>query len=133
MGLAAWVLTASLGGYLATVWLRHGGLQQRRAGVTRLPMWLVTGHAVLAVTGLGAWIDYLLSGTLPAAWAACAIIVLVAGLGFTMLLRWRPSHGRHAHTETTAEQHFPLAAVVAHGMFAAVTILLVLLAAEGKP
>lgn len=128
MGLAAWLLTAGLGGYLATVWLRHGGLQQRRAGVTRLPLWLVTGHALLALTGLTAWVAFLLSRTPSSAWAASAIVLLAASLGFMMLFRWLPSRGRHAHTEHAAERHFPLAAVVAHGMCAAMTILLVLLA-----
>ena len=50
--LCVWLITASLGGYLATVWIRHGGLQQRTPGVTRLPLWLVLGHIALAVAGL---------------------------------------------------------------------------------
>lgn len=127
-GLVAWLLTAGLGGYLATVWIRHGGLQQRRAGVTRLPLWLVAGHALLALTGLALWVIFVLSRKAPVGWTASAIILLVASLGFMMLFRWLPSRGRHAHTEPAAARHLPLTAVVAHGMCAATTVSLVLLA-----
>ena len=48
--LVAWLVTAGLGSYLGTVWIRHGGLRQRDAGVTRLPVWLVTANAATAPT-----------------------------------------------------------------------------------
>ncbi|MEV0977596.1 hypothetical protein [Streptomyces sp. NPDC049915] len=124
----AWVLTAVLGGYLATVWIRHGGLRQRTPGVTRLPLWLVLGHVALAVAGLAAWTAYLLGGVRGSAWAACAVVLVVAAFGFMMLLRWLPSSGRHSNAgEATAERHFPLTAVVAHGTSAGATVLLVVL------
>ncbi|MFF4208580.1 hypothetical protein ACFYZE_04235 [Streptomyces sp. NPDC001796] len=125
--LCAWLLTAGLGGYLATVWIRHGGLRQRTAGVTRLPLWLVLGHVTLAVAGLAAWTVYLVGGTGASAWTACAVVLVVAAFGFMMLLRWLPSSGRHSHGGATAERHFPLAAVVAHGTSAGATVLLVVL------
>ena len=125
--LCAWLLTACLGGYLATVWIRHGGLRQRTPGVTRLPLWLVVGHVLLAVAGLTAWSVYLAGGVRASAWTACAVVLVVAAFGFMMLLRWLPSSGRHSHGGTTAERHFPLAAVVAHGTSAGATVLLVVL------
>ncbi|WP_086727674.1 hypothetical protein [Streptomyces carpinensis] len=125
--LCVWLLTASLGGYLATVWIRHGGLRQRTPGVTRLPLWLVVGHVALAVAGLASWAVYLVGGLRGSAWAACAVVLIVAAFGFMMLLRWLPSPGRHSHGAVTAERHFPLTAVVAHGMSAGATVLLVLL------
>ncbi|WP_333772715.1 hypothetical protein [Streptomyces sp. IBSBF 3136] len=125
--LCAWLLTAGLGGYLATVWIRHGGLRQRTPGVTRLPLWLVLGHVALAVAGLAAWTAYLLGDVRSSAWAACAVVLIVAAFGFMMLLRWMPSSGRHSQGAATAERHFPLTAVVAHGMSAGATVLLVLL------
>jgi hypothetical protein len=127
--LVAWLLTASLGAYLGTVWIRHGGLQQRTAGVTRLPLWLILGHVLLAVTGLVAWITFLLGHAAASAWAAWAVVLLVASFGFMMLFRWLPSSGRHAHAEARPERHFPVTTVVAHGMCAAMTVLLVLLVA----
>ncbi|MGW7524128.1 hypothetical protein [Streptomyces sp. NPDC054783] len=125
--LCAWLLTAGLGGYLATVWVRHGGLRQRTPGVTRLPLWLVLGHVALAVAGLAAWTAYVVGGVRTSAWAACAVVLIVAAFGFMMLLRWLPSSGRHSHGDATAERHFPLTAVVAHGTTAGATVLLVLL------
>jgi hypothetical protein len=125
--LCAWLLTAGLGGYLAMVWVRHGGLRQRTPGVTRLPLWLVLGHVALAVAGLAAWTAYVVGGVRSSAWAACAVVLIVAAFGFMMLLRWLPSSGRHSHGAATAERHFPLTAVVAHGTAAGATVLLVLL------
>ncbi|MFF7356079.1 MULTISPECIES: hypothetical protein [Streptomyces] len=130
--LGAWLLTAGLGGYLATVWVRHGGLRQRTPGVTRLPLWLVLGHVALAVAGLAAWTAYVVGGVRSSAWAACAVVLIVAAFGFMMLLRWLPSSGRHSHGGATAERHFPLTAVVAHGTTAGATVLLVLLVVLGK-
>jgi hypothetical protein len=125
--LCAWVLTAGLGGYLASVWIRHGGLRQRTPGVTRLPLWLVVGHVALAVTGLVCWTAYLVGAVRSTAWVACAVVLVVAAFGFMMLLRWLPSSGRHSRGGATAERHFPLTAVVAHGMCAGATVLLVVL------
>lgn len=125
--LCAWLLTAGLGGYLASVWIRHGGLRQRMPGVTRLPLWLVIGHVLLALAGLASWTAYVAGGVRSTAWAACAVVLVVATFGFMMLLRWMPSAGRHSRGGRTAERHFPLTAVVAHGMCAGATVLLVVL------
>ena len=125
--LCAWLLTAGLGGYLASVWIRHGGLRQRMPGVTRLPIWLLLGNVLLAVTGLASWTAYLAGGVRSTAWAACAVVLVVAAFGFMMLLRWLPSPGRHSRGDRTAERHVPLTAVVAHGMCAGATVLLVVL------
>lgn len=130
--LCAWLLTAGLGGYLASVWIRHGGLRQRASGVTRLPLWLVLGHVLLAVGGLASWTAYVAGGVRGTAWAACAVVLIVAAFGFMMLLRWLPSSGRHSHGRRTAERHFPLTAVVAHGMCAGATVLLVVLVVLGQ-
>lgn len=126
--LVAWLVTAGLGSYLGTVWIRHGGLRQRDAGVTRLPVWLVLGHVALAVTGLLAWLLFLVGHARASAWAACSVVLVVASFGFMMLFRWLPSSGLHARAETTAERHFPFTAVVAHGACAVATIVLVLVA-----
>ncbi|MFI6659776.1 hypothetical protein ACIBL8_30065 [Streptomyces sp. NPDC050523] len=93
LALCAWLLTAALGGCLAAVWIRHGGLRQRMPGVTRLPLWLVVGHVLLAVAGLAGWTAYLAGGVRSTAWAACAVVLVVATFGFMTLLRWMPSAG----------------------------------------
>ncbi|MCZ4125649.1 hypothetical protein [Streptomyces sp. H39-S7] len=124
--LGVWLITASLGAYLFTIWLRHGGLRQREAGVTRLPVSLILGHIALAVVGLAAWTVFVFGESAASAWAACGVVLVVASLGLMMLFRWLPSPGRHSHGERTAERNFPVTAVVAHGVCAVVTVLLVL-------
>ena len=79
-----------------------------------------------AVAGLAAWTVFLLGELAASAWAACGVVLVVASLGLMMLFRWLPSPGRHAHGERTAERNFPVTAVVAHGVCAVVTVLLVL-------
>ncbi len=54
------------------------------------------------------------------------ILLPVAVLGFAMLLRWLA--GRRAAADAP-EQHFPVAAVVGHGLLAVTTVVLVVLAA----
>jgi hypothetical protein len=132
--LGAWLLTASLGLYLFVIWMRHGGLRQQTAGVTRLPVWLIMGHVMLAVAGLAAWALYLFGHMKASAWAACGVVLVVASFGAMMLFRWLPSPGRHAQGgqktgQKAAERHFPVTAVVAHGVCAVATVLLVVAAA----
>ncbi|MFF8601374.1 hypothetical protein ACF065_22890 [Streptomyces sp. NPDC015232] len=126
--LVVWVVTALLGAFLLTIWLRNGGLRQRDARVTRLPVWLILGHIGLAVLGLASWSLFLLGRTAAFGWAAGAVVLIVATFGLMMLFRWLPSSGRHAHGEPTAEGHFPATAVIAHGVCAVVTVLLVVAA-----
>ncbi|MEU1534004.1 hypothetical protein [Streptomyces fagopyri] len=126
--LIIWLLTAGLGAYLGSVWIRHGGLRQSVSGVTRLPLWLVVGHVVLAVSGLATWTLFVFGHARASAWAACAVVLVVASFGFMMLFRWLPSSGLHARSESTAERHFPFTAVVAHGASAVTTVVLVLVA-----
>ncbi|MFF8404740.1 hypothetical protein ACF06P_24325 [Streptomyces sp. NPDC015684] len=102
------------------MWSRHGGLRRRTPGVTRLPLWLVLGHEALTVTGLAAWTAHVVGGVRSSARAACAVVPIVAAFGFMTLLRRLPSSGRHSQGGATAERHFPLAAVVAHGATAGV-------------
>jgi hypothetical protein len=70
------------------------------------------------------------------AWVSFAILVVVALLGFTMAARWlqdrRASWAAGGPPSARPpEQHFPVAVVVLHGLLAATTLVLVLLAALG--
>ncbi len=95
---------------------------------------------MLATGGLILWIVYLATDTIGVAWAAFAVLLVVALLGFTMLARWlqgRRTAVAAVAAPTTAgtglarppEQHFPVAVVVLHGLLAATTLVLVLLTA----
>lgn len=147
--LIVWVL-AALGGFgLLAIWLQRGGMRQAAEPGRRIRPTLVFSHMLLAATGLVLWVIYLASGTRAFAWVAFILLVLVAGFGFGMFALWlqrRPGGtvaARPLGTVATAgapltamadgslpaEQHFPLAIVAGHGVAAATTLVLVLLAA----
>jgi hypothetical protein len=157
MGVAAlitWLVAAAGGFYLLTTWLIRGG---RQPGTSRLPAPVIFGHFALAAAGLVVWIVYLATDREALAWAAFIVLLPVALLGFTMLARWIPVYRAHAGigpgggparpaggpaggpgtaragtvTDAPAERHFPVAIVVGHGLFAAATLVLVLLTALG--
>lgn len=141
--LIAWLVTAGGGFVLLGLWVTRGGIRQQQTGETRLPAPVVFGHVLLAVAGLLVWLGYLLSDESSGlAWTALAVLVPVALLGFTMLLRWWQGRaptlapaGTDAADATgataaeAAERSFPLALIAFHGAAAVTTIVLVLLAA----
>lgn len=106
------------------IWISRGG--HRPASGTRLAPGLLFTHFGLAVIGLVLWIVYVVVDKTALAWIAFVLLVPVALLGFTMLARWIP-----ARRTATAESHFPVPVVVGHGLFAATTLVLALLAALG--
>ena len=171
MSLAAlfsWLITASGGLYLLTIWLIEYDHEFQAGAATRLPVPVISAHALLAIAGLGLWGYYLFSGAARLAWAAVAILAIVAVLGLIMAARWivvyrahRSPHrtprvavaasgahsvsaslfnpaatgsaggGRASHSGAPGppERHFPLPVVIAHGIFATVTIVFVVLTA----
>ncbi|MFE3261497.1 hypothetical protein ACFXPS_33125 [Nocardia sp. NPDC059091] len=101
---------------------------------SHLPPPVIFGHFLLAVAGLVLWIIYLVVSTKAVAWVAFALLIPVALLGFFMLLRWLPVYrGQAAGVPQSepAERHFPVIVVGGHGVFAVVTVVLVLLTALG--
>jgi len=133
--LITWVITAGGGFVLLSIWLSRGGMRQGAEGGSRIRPPLILSHFLLAATGLVLWIIYLVSDSEALAWIAFAILLVVALLGFTMFGIWlRQRQGRAGAVETAvvdrpAEQHFPVAVVALHGILAATTLVLVLLAA----
>jgi hypothetical protein len=124
--LVTWIVTAGGGFVLLGIWLKHGGMQQRDRG--RLRPALVLTHFLLAATGLVLWIVYVASDSSTVAWIAFALLLVVAVIGFTMFGIWA---SRSRKLETAAEHHFPVSVVGLHGLVAATTLVLVLLAAAG--
>lgn len=134
--MVTWVCAASVGLYLLRTWIANRGLQRREAKrQSRFAPALIFGHGGLAASGLAVWIGYLATDAQPLAWAALAVLVPVATLGATMFGMWLSggrmrAGGRHAYTPRhAAEDHFPPPAVLGHGIFAATTLILVLLTA----
>lgn len=148
MGVAAlitWIITAFAGLYLLAVWLIEYDVSAPGGAASRLPRTVITGHVLLAVGGLVVWIIYLIADRDMLAWDVLATLGVVALLGLTMLGRWIVVRralaaalraGTREGPETPrlaapAEGHFPVPVVVGHGLFAGITLTLVLLTVLG--
>jgi manganese efflux pump family protein len=135
--LIAWVVTALGGFILLGTWISRGGARGGGdAAASRFPPGLIFGHFLLAATGLVLWIVYLATDSAALAWVCFAILLVVASLGFTMFARWlqarrAPVAGGGPVSALAPEQHFLVPVVVLHGLLAATTLVLVLLAALG--
>jgi hypothetical protein len=132
--LVTWLITAVGGFILLGTWIAKGGHRTDSRNPSRLPPPVVFGHFLLAAIGLVLWIIYVAADTDSLTWISFAIVAVVAVLGFTMFFRWLPQvrGGRagspSAGSVVTAERQFPVAVVVLHGLFAAATLVLVLVA-----
>lgn len=121
------LLTATLGLYLLVRWLSDGGLRRQRTKVTRFPAALVLGHPALAVLALITWVVFLSTARAFYAWSAFGELIVVDLLGFVMFTRWLTGRGgKHARE---GGRDFPTVTVVAHGVVAILTFVLVLLTA----
>jgi manganese efflux pump family protein len=139
MGIAAlvtWLVTAAGGFWMLSIWVARGGARQPRTST--FPPGLIFGHFGLAAIGLILWIVYLAADSDAVAWIAFVLLVPVALLGFTMFARWlgtrRTATGPVAAGSAPApvpESHLPVPVVAGHGLFAVVTVVLVLLTALG--
>lgn len=133
--LIAWIVTAGGGFVMLGTWVAKGGTRAPRT--SNFPPALIFGHFAVAAVGLVVWIIYLFADSTALAWTAFVLLVPVALLGFTMLVRWIPSFrarstaGGDAPDTAPAERHFPVAVVGGHGVLAVVTVVLVLLSALG--
>ncbi len=137
--LITWLITALGGFYLLGTWIARGAL--REPGSSHLPAPVLFGHFLLAAAGLVVWIVYLAADKKALAWTAFGLLVPVALLGLAMFARWLPTvRGRAAVTPAGApgaaaaageapERHFPIPIVLGHGLFAVVTVVLVLITA----
>src|SRR5436305_9253927 len=125
--LITWVITAGGGFVLLAIWLKNGGMQQQEGG--RIRSARILTHFALAATGLVLWIVYVATDSSALAWISFALLLVVAAIGFSMFFVWLGQGKRR--DVAPAEQRFPVAIVGLHGVLAATTLVLVLLAAAG--
>lgn len=104
--------------------------KERVAGRSEVPPLILNLHTVLGVIGLVVWVTYLVSpddsptGTPLVGIIALAMLWVVAVCGLLILLRWLPTHGRHASgASEDSWSEGPGLSVLAHvGMFVGVSI-----------
>jgi manganese efflux pump family protein len=143
--LISWLITVGLGTWMMARWIARGGFRRRDGAV--LPPSVTFAHFGLAVAGLATWIAYLATSLAGLAWAACVLLLPVAGLGMVLVL-WLPERSVEtaplpaaplpagpgpapARPGRPRSGHPPVPIVAAHGVFAVATILFALLAAVG--
>jgi hypothetical protein len=101
---------------------------------------VISAHALLAMGGLILWLSYILLDQDRLAWASVAVLVTVAVLGLVMAARWvrvhrtfaRPGSSLASKRTVPPERNFPVPVVIAHGLLALVTIVLVLFSTIGS-
>lgn len=148
--LVAWLVTVGLGASMMARWITRVGRRGGQPGRGRGPVLNFT-HFGLALAGLLVWICYLVTGVTGLAWTACGLLIVVAGLGMTLVF---PAPDRvpvvaltpartgkvPGSTATTvagpatppAVRRAPVLVIAGHVTAASVTILLALLAAVGS-
>ena len=92
---------------------------------------MISGHALLALCGLILWVSYLITGEEVLAQATLLVLALVVSLGVTMAVRWAKVRRAKPDPLVPPERHFPLPVVIGHGVFAATTVVLVVLTTFG--
>lgn len=131
VALITWLITAGLGYTMFSIWLR--GSANTPEGVLRDSHFrpaTIGSHLLIAAGGLVLWLVYLVTDAGVIAWISFACLVLAAGLGDMLVLRWlRDRRVAPAARPDLAEQRIPLVAVAAHGAFAVATLVLVLVTA----
>ncbi len=136
MGTAAlvtWLATVLAGLVLLVIWLMEYDRDFQTGAATRLPVPVISTHALLGVGGVMVWGFYLVTDDDPLAWSVVAGLGVVVVLGLVMAARWVGVYRAYAAPGSTStqlvavppERHFPRAVIVIHGLFALATITLV--------
>jgi len=139
VALYTWMVTILAGLLLLVIWIMEYDREFQSAAATRLPVPVISTHALLGMGGLLLWIGYLLLDEDRLAWFTVATLGTVASLGLIMAARWitvyrsyaSPSPSLSPKTVVPPERNFPLPVVIAHGVLAVTTVVLVVFAALG--
>jgi hypothetical protein len=126
--------TVLVGLLLLVIWIMEYDREFQSAAATRLPVPVISAHALLGIGGLLLWGAYLLMDSDRLAVATIADLAIVALLGLIMAARWLVVYRSYAHpgpspirrNTVPPERHFPVPVVVTHGVLAVTTIVLVL-------
>ncbi len=76
--LFTWMVTICAGLVLFVIWIIEYDREFQSAAATRLPVPVISAHALLGMGGLLLWIAYLLVGQERLAWATVAVLGAVA-------------------------------------------------------
>jgi len=88
VSLITWICAAGCGLYLVSIWLIEYDKEFQTSARTRLPPAVLAAHVTCAAGGLVAWGVWFVWWTEKLVWAAAVALLLAAGLGTTMAIRW---------------------------------------------
>src|ERR1700722_3568272 len=131
-----WMATVAVGLILLVIWLMEYDRDFQSVAATRLPVPVISAHALLGVGGLVVWGFYVVTDADPLAWTTVAVLGVVATLGLVMAARWvgvyrafaAPASSPTSVIVVPPERHFPRPVILIHGIFAVVTLGLVVYA-----
>jgi len=131
--LYTWMATASLGLILLIIWLMEYDRDFQSVAATRLPVPVISAHALLGVSGLVIWGFYLVTDDDPLGYYSVVDLSVVVVLGTIMAVRWIGVYRSYAAPAVITssvlavppERHFPRPVIVIHGIFALITLGLV--------
>jgi hypothetical protein len=135
LALLSWLATAAFGTFLLYLWAGRAARSTRgRFSYGRpppyIPRWAVVAHVGLAVGGLAAWLGTIVLVD-ELAYIALPVLVTVALLGTGMFVRWlgsrRARRAALAINRAPSESRLPTVAVISHGLFGVMTVVLVVL------
>jgi hypothetical protein len=134
--LFTWMATVLAGLVLLVVWLMEYDRDFQTVAATRLPVPVISTHALLGIGGLLVWGFYLATDDDPLGLVTVADLAVVALLGLVMAVRWirvyrgyaAPGSSPTRVVAVPPERHFPRPVIVIHGLFAVATLTLVVLA-----
>jgi hypothetical protein len=137
--LFAWLLTVFGGLILLMIWIIEYDSEFQSAVATRLPVPVISAHALLGTGGLLLWFSYVLIDQERLAWVSVAVVGTTAFLGLFMAARWirvyrtfgRPGPSLTSRRTVPPERNFPVPVVIAHGLLAVTTVVLVLVTTLG--
>jgi hypothetical protein len=133
--LFAWIATVLVGLVLLIIWLMEYDRDFQSSAATRLPVPVISTHALLGIGGLLVWGLYLVTDEERLAWGTVADLGVVVLLGLIMAARWvgvyrayaAPNLSPSRVVSVPPERHFPRSVVAIHGILAASTLVLVVL------
>ena len=133
--LFVWIATVLVGLVLLIIWLMEYDRDFQSAAATRLPVPVISTHALLGIGGLLVWGLYLITDEERLAWATVADLGVVVLLGLIMAARWVGVYRTYAAPDSSPvkvitvppERHFPRSVVAIHGILAASAVALVVL------
>lgn len=147
--LGTWLLTVLAGFYLLDTWLPEAGARKARRGNASghptsplVDNVLAGAHMLCAIGGWLVWMFFVLDHVAAVGRVAVVLVTLTALLGLSMVSRWLPGRLRAGRLSRVASRtvpapgaalrqaptlsRIPIVPMLGHGLFAAATVVLVL-------